>query len=191
MNMGLDLLQKDVSKSFYSYFVSKHYGLTCNCRYTYKKAVFIDEQMELEFPVEWREAKKINHAYYQRVKRLKDRIKTMLCSGQCIFLTFTFTDDVLLNTNAKTRRQKIVRFLKSYNCPYIANIDFGKQNGREHYHAIIQTNYIDYTAYNYGALNGKIVSSTSDNVKLAKYISKLTNHAIKDTTKRNSIIYSR
>ena len=109
----------------------------------------------------------------------------------CLFLTFTFDEIVLQKTNADTRRQKVIRYLKSYNVPYVANIDFGKQNGREHYHAIIQTDNVDYSLYDYGALNGKKIVSTSDNVKLAKYISKLTNHAIKDTTKRNSIIYSR
>ena len=54
-----------------------------------------------------------------------------------------------------------------------------------------QTEKVDYNAFNYGALNGQKVRSANDNVKLAKYIAKLTNHAIKDTTKLNRIIYNR
>ena len=190
MKMGLDLLQKDVSKSVYAYNVLVNDGLVCNHKYEYKQALELDYQMQNEYPIEWKEAQKINHAYYQRVRKLKNRIATLL-QKPCLFLTFTFDEIVLQKTNADTRRQKVIRYLKSYNVPYVANIDFGKQNGREHYHAIIQTDNVDYSLYDYGALNGKKIVSTSDNVKLAKYISKLTNHAIKDTTKRNSIIYSR
>ena len=49
----------------------------------------------------------------------------------------------------------------------------------------------DYNAFDYGALNGERVRSTNDFVKLAKYISKLTNHAIKDTCKGSRMIYNR
>ena len=115
----------------------------------------------------------------------------MLESGNCIFLTFTFTDEVLAKTNEDTRRQKVRRYLSSYNCEYVANIDFGKKNGREHYHALIQCNNVDYNAFDYGALNGERVRSTNDFAKLAKYISKLTNHAIKDTAKGSRLIYNR
>ena len=191
MASGLDLLQKDVSKSFYANYVLMSEGLVCNHKYTIEEAEQINEEMSNSIPIEWHEAEKINHAYYQRVRKLKKTIATMLNSGTCLFLTFTFTDETLQKTTKDTRRQKVIRYLKSYNCPYVANIDFGKENGREHYHAIIQADKIDYSLYDYGALNGKKVNSTSDNFKLAKYISKLTNHAIKDTTKRNSIIYSR
>ena len=142
-------------------------------------------------PVEWDEARKINYAHYSRIKRLQNKIAKMLESGNCIFLTFTFTDKVLEITNADTRRQKVRRYLSSYNCDYVANIDFGAKNGREHYHALIQTDKVDYKAFHYGSLNGEKVRSTNDFVKLAKYISKLTNHAIKDTCKGSRMIYNR
>lgn len=191
MSMGLDMLQKDVSKSIYAYNVLINDGVVIKHKYDIEQANEIDMQMLETMPDEWLEAKKINHAYYERVRVLKKKIANMLMTSDCLFLTFTFTDKTLQNTSCKTRRQKVIRYLKAYKCPYIANIDYGKKNGREHYHAIIQAKQVDYTAFKYGALNGKKISSTNDYVKIAKYISKLTNHAVKETTKRNCIIYSR
>ena len=136
------------------------------------------------------EAKKINHASYQRANRLKQRISKII-QKDSLFLTFTFTDEVLQRTSPDTRKQYVRRFLNSFNVPYVANIDFGSKNGREHYHAILQMSKIKLTEWKYGALNGKSIRNTNDDVKLAKYISKLTNHAIKETTKRQAIIYSR
>lgn len=136
------------------------------------------------------EAKKINHASYERAIRLKQRISKII-QKDSLFLTFTFTDDVLHRTSADTRKQYVRRFLSSFEVPYVANVDFGFKNGREHYHAILQMPRINLTQWKYGGLNGKIVRNSTDDVKLAKYISKLTNHAIKETTKRQAIIYSR
>ena len=115
----------------------------------------------------------------------------MLESGPCLFLTLTFTDEVLRKTTENTRRQTIRRYLKSFGFPYVANIDYGKKNGREHYHAVIQTDHVDYSAYTYGAINGEKIHSAEDYVKLSKYVAKLTNHAIKQTNKRQVIIYSK
>ena len=136
------------------------------------------------------EAKKINHASYQRANRLKQRISKII-QKDSLFLTFTFRDEVLQKTTSDTRKQYVRRFLNAFNVPYVANIDFGSKNGREHYHAILQMPRINLTEWKYGGLNGKIIRNTNDDVKLAKYISKLTNHAIKETTKRQAIIYSR
>lgn len=136
------------------------------------------------------EAKKINHASYKRAIRLKQRISQII-QKDSLFLTFTFTDKVLSSTSSDTRKRYVRRFLSSFGVPYVANVDFGSKNGREHYHAILQMPKINLTEWKYGALNGKIVRNSTDDVKLAKYISKLTNHAIKETTKRQAIIYSR
>lgn len=138
---------------------------------------------------------RIERAGYNRATRLRKRIETMLLNGDCLFLTLTFNDDTLTNTNENTRRQLVVRYLKSFNCQYIANIDFGAKNGREHYHAIINTNSIDLKAWRKnGNINVQRVRNKDIEVsktRLSKYISKLSNHAVKETTKRNAIIYSR
>lgn len=138
-----------------------------------------------------REVQKINQQFYQRTKRLKDKIENLITKNDCLFLTLTFNDEFLSTTKSSYRKQCIRRFLKQFNADYIANIDFGKKNGREHYHAIISVDFIDNKLYKYGAINFKHILKTSDTIKLAKYISKLTNHAVKESTKRNVIIYSR
>lgn len=191
LNLGLHLVQKQVSIAKYAYYALIEWGVVVKSQLSFEEALQIEADYLSKMPLEWAEACKINHAFYERVKRLTRRIGSMLKSGNCIFLTFTFTDDVLARTTADTRRQKVRRYLASYGCPYVANIDFGAKNGREHYHALIQAESVDYSLYNYGAINGEKVKSVDDNVKLAKYISKLTNHAIKETTARNVVIYSR
>lgn len=143
----------------------------------------------------FKECIKINHATYSRTKRLKDRIESMLLSGDCLFLTLTFNDSTLSSTSAKERRVAVTRFLKLFNSRYVANIDFGAKNNREHYHAVICSSSIDLNSWRkYGNINVKHVRNRdieNDKTRLAKYISKLSNHCIKETTKRSSLIYSR
>lgn len=144
---------------------------------------------------EYKEALKINHASYYRTKRLKDRVQTMLLGGDCIFITLTFNDSVLSSTDYKQRRVAVSRYLKTFKCLYVANVDYGSKNHREHYHAIIQCSSIDLDGWRkFGAINVERIRNKnieSDKTKLAKYICKLSNHAIKETTKRSSLIYSR
>ena len=141
------------------------------------------------------EAQKINHSTYERVKRLKNRVKTMLLNGSCIFVTLTFTDDVLRDTTDKQRRVAVSRYLKSYQAMYLANIDFGGKNNREHYHALINCDRLNFEGWRkYGAIDFERVrlrDIENDHVKISRYISKLSNHAIKETTKRSVLIYSR
>lgn len=119
----------------------------------------------------------------------------MLVSGNCLFLTLTFNDETLKDTSADTRRQYVRKYLKQFNCKYVANIDFGKENHREHYHAVICADKIDLSSWRiHGNINVERVRNRNierDNTRLSKYICKLSNHAIKETTKRSSLIYSR
>lgn len=140
----------------------------------------------------WHEAEKINRAYYARVRRLKKRISLMLLTGTCHFVTLTFTDSILASTSAETRRRYVSRYLSSVGSEYCANIDFGSENGREHYHAVVKVDSIDSSPWDVnGFSNCKKIASALDFAPLAKYVSKLTNHAIKETTKCCRMIYSR
>lgn len=138
------------------------------------------------------ECVRINNSWYHRKKKLKNRIERMCLKYECTFLTLTFKDSVLNSTTAQTRRRYVVRFLKQYGC-YVANIDYGSKNEREHYHAIINSREVNYTEWHkIGAIKGeRIRVDANSSIKLAKYINKLTNHAIKETNKRSVIIYSR
>ena len=144
------------------------------------------------------EALKINQANYKRQKTLKERIEKIIkTSKNTYFITLTFTDNVLESTSEKTRRRYITRYLKQFDV-YVANVDYGSKNDREHYHAVVGTSkdikeINQYWTKKYGFVkNEKVRINRKDNgIKLAKYVSKLSNHAIKNTNKRNVIIYSR
>ena len=171
--------------------------------------------------IEIKEAMRVISSQYQRTKRLKDKMLLYLLFGslkysQCLFLTLTFTDKVLASTSQETRRRYVHRWLKSISSDYIANIDFGSdreyttKNGdvkkatkREHYHAVILCDKVDYTGWHHlGAIKSKKVvlsalfNNDLDSVnlhssRLSRYVSKLSNHAIKETTKQSRLIYSR
>lgn len=131
---------------------------------------------------------------YKKRTRLLNRVKNMI-NKKCIFLTFTFTDESLASSTSDDRRRYVRRYLNMFSDVYVANIDFGdpiKYTGREHYHAIIQANSVDYSKWKYGSINGEIVYASSKSPeKLSLYINKLTNHAIKDSTTRQHLIYSK
>lgn len=140
-----------------------------------------------------KECRRINNAYFARKKRLKDRVMDLIHKGTCIFATLTFTDEVMASTKLETRRKYVQRYLKSISDYYVANIDYGVDDNythREHYHALICVDYIS-DKWDYGYTWFEKVRSHSNPKKISKYIAKLTNHAIKDSTKRQCYIYSR
>lgn len=141
-------------------------------------------------PDGFEEARKAANADYRRNTRLKNRIRKMINAGECVFLTMTFTDEVLKSTTQAQRRLYVTRYLKSQSSSYIANIDFGSVNDREHYHGIISGS-ADFSQWIFGNCDGKRIIASSNPLVLAKYINKLCYHAIKETTKRNAVIYSR
>lgn len=168
----------------------------------YKSIKFIDEvdtslrdwMYETFGLCEVLEAYRINNAYYHRVIRLKQRISKIV-TQRSYFLTITWTDYYLSPTSPGylkegTRREYVTRFLKKISTDYVANIDFGEENKREHYHAVVQADYINFEDWQYGNLDFKLITYTkNDCVELARYVSKLTNHAIKETTKRQALLY--
>ena len=154
---------------------------------------------------EIKEAVKVNNASYKRTNRLQQKALELIKTNSAIFLSLTFNDDVFKNMNKETRRKNITRFLKKTCNKYIANIDFGKKNEREHYHALVvpKNDIIDCKEYHEIFYKSNIdfervvVSNKKDediestSKKISKYVNKLTNHAIKETTQQNRIIYSR
>lgn len=158
--------------------------------------------LEESNPTEYKEYFRILDSKHKRISRLRARIFDMIHKSDCLFLTFTFTDNTFNKTCSDTRRQAVRRYLNALGVPYVANIDFGKKNGREHYHAVVQIGKVDYSKWKYGAINGIKIRNdmkydddgviTSESVeKIARYVAKLTNHAIKETTRRSVIIFSR
>lgn len=135
------------------------------------------------------ESYRINNSYSHRVCRLRRRIEDIMTSD-CLFITFTFSDKYL-SYKFETRRKYVLRFLEKYSSNFVANVDYGSENGREHYHCVIQCDRVDSSDWPYGLINFERIRLSSDSSILSQYVSKLTNHSIKETTKRRAVIYSK
>lgn len=134
-------------------------------------------------------------AEVKRKYRLKKAIKSILENhlNESYFITLTFNDYVMKNTTKQERLNLIKRYLNNQTDKYILNCDYGKQNGREHYHAlsIATDKYINFDLYN--AKYGVIYVIPMNKYKYQSVESKinhLLNHSLKDTTD-GKIIYSR
>lgn len=136
-----------------------------------------------------KQCEKIDTNKYKRTMRLRKRVSQMIYSQTCYFITLTFDNKTLENTNEDTRRQLVRRFLKSQCTEYVANIDYGKTTEREHYHAITNA-FVEGWAY--GFYNVKAIDPNTESEKrIPMYITKLTHHALKQTVKGSYLIYSR
>lgn len=146
-----------------------------------------------------RVASNVVKSQYRKYKRVRDKTTDLVITSQAVFLTLTFTDDVLARTSRSTRRRYVSRYLKSQSCEYVANIDFGKTTEREHYHALVfaPNQKIDLKPWHkYGAIVAeKVRGKKDDDKRLAKYITKLTRHALKESTRAKAstprLIYCR
>lgn len=148
------------------------------------------EECPMETYHEWKHMKALQVNRWKRNKRIREHLESII-SKHSLFLTLTFTDEVLSSTSQATRRNYVSRFLGAYKVPYIANIDFGdsqdyiddkgnarKGTNREHYHAVIQLSKIDNKKWSYGNIDFKRVYNTND-LRMARYLTKLQYHAIK------------
>ena len=197
-----DLIKKQHECSLYDYALKQYNEngiITYSMRHAKSDSMSSSDFFEYCFNNfylrEFYECVRINKAYANRLTRLYGRVASMLNNGSCLFLTLTFNDKALGETTEKQRRNAVSRFLKQYNAQYVANVDYGAQNGREHYHALINCSRVDCSSWSLGAVNFEKVrhvpTTISTKTKLSKYIAKLTNHAIKATTRRSALMYSR
>ena len=161
-----------------------------------------------------RVCRNINKSRYDKAKRCKDRVEDSVSCGNAYFITLTFTDEILSKTNEKTRRRYVSRAFKAIGYRYVANVDYGEENQREHYHGIIEPLPFGYNSWTNGKRHyenvpdfeewtekygfvtiEKIGSSEKDLKKVSKYTAKLSAHALKKTTLRGDktprLIYSR
>lgn len=163
----------------------------------------------------FRVAEKLYNNTYKRAARLRSSLRVWLSAGPLYFLTLTFTDKQLDTTSTASRRQYVSRFLSSLGCLYAANIDYGAKFEREHYHAVICVRDVlpsvidrakngqlferfeiqDLWEKKHGFLyvQGPIYKDEdrNDSTALAKYVTKLSNHALKTTGKGQPLLYSR
>jgi hypothetical protein len=193
---GLNLVQKKLSKQIYIAYksIDRNVEKYSDMDFTeYHELLEINNKFKEFFGDDWLIAQRLNSNEYKRVKRLKDKMLNSVLSNQAIFLTLTFTDDTLARTTIPTRRRYVSRYLKSQSDYYIANRDFGATNAREHYHAVVISKKVDYSMWRrFGAINSKRIAPTqTSNVRVSKYVAKLSNHAIKETATQQRLIYSK
>lgn len=122
----------------------------------------------------------------KKCKRYADKVKQLLISSDCVFGTLTLRD-CELDIDEEIQRKRIQRFFKKLNCRYICNIDFGWENERKHYHFIADVRHIDCDLWKYGFAYIEPIKNKKE-FSLADYINKMTNHAVKQTTKNHRIM---
>lgn len=135
---------------------------------------------------------------YAKVSRIKKRFVYLIVKYKYhYFCTFTFDDDLIEKCD-RTKRDLIKSSLMSFDSDvsYILNVDYGSKTEREHYHCIVATNnptnLRQHLKEIYPCRSGcKFVSTSSNDIKrLSKYINKLSNHCIKDSTKGKRLVFN-
>lgn len=201
------LKQQVLNNGCYSCYVQwRKYRFLLSADSDFDKIELLDEvtsQLESYSQLEIDECRRLYNAKRSRSSRLKNRISSNFNLGFAYFVTLTFNDDCLSNTSASSRRQFVSRFLSSLDCMFWANLDYGGQFGREHYHAVVILNdsvNCDSKSpdYFFSGWNKRGFSSAYlipdndlDQDKISRYISKCSNHALKETALRSNLIYSR
>lgn len=129
-----------------------------------------------------------NHkvAIFKMQHRIRDRIQHMLNTNENVFfITMTFDDNHLPKSNDDKIKSidDVIQFMKSNNVSaFVANVDYGKDNGRFHWHAVAQSVYdFSHIHWTQGAVNFKRVPKTQIPLKLSRYLVKLQRHAVKIT----------
>lgn len=185
-------LCRDISKIDKARYLKEAQGLIIDKSFDYDFEEMMLYQEQGYSDKDIKEARNINRASHYRKERLEARISNYLSQGQCIFVTLTFNNYVLERTNEETRRKYVRRYLRSQSACYVANIDYGKTNEREHYHAVVLGDRLNMSEWHYGYIYvERVKNHLKTSLKLSKYVTKLCNHAIKETTKRSVYIYSR
>lgn len=137
-------------------------------------------------------ADRLLESRYRITKRVREKITDLVLTNKAVFITLTFNDKTLSKTNDLTRRKYVARYLKRYCKEYVANVDFGGLNGREHYHAVVSSDIVLNEWYRYGAIKVERVRPLENSsARISRYITKLTNHALKLGAVAPRLIYSR
>ena len=143
------------------------------------------------------ECERIRNNLQRQRKKIEDHLN-FLSKGNwnLYFLTLTLSEKCIETTSYKTRKTTITRLLSSFCDDFILNVDYGLENEREHYHAIIvvkkkNTNVSQdedghivieplENGYKYGFYRAEeIRCGSEDTARLSKYIAKLTMHSLK------------
>lgn len=140
-------------------------------------------------------SRRLYKARKEKIRRIRKKLKILLSMGPCLFCTFTWSDESLEKLSPKTRRRYVTEFARSQSLLFLGNIDFNGEHHREHYHFIIQKEFIPSGSWSYGFDHYEKIKLNLNNYddtvsKVGKYLNKLVNHSVKIPTGCNSVIYS-
>ena len=133
---------------------------------------------ELEIPSIKNIIRKHN-TYFQRISRIKKRFVFAWCRSQYrYFVTLTFDNEHLYATKNGNISRYIKEAFKGIKY-YAYNVDYGEENDRIHYHAVIFNDKpIDEIQWNLGFYKIKDITS-GFNTAVIKYLTKYCCHATK------------
>ena len=140
------------------------------------------------------ESLRLRNSFRQKTIRLRSRINRILDRDNLFFITFTFDNKKLrkdINSiKQESLRKYVTRWLKCYCNDYVGNVDFGGKNGRIHFHAVVslKESKVNNKTWRYGALNFERIF-IKDDKSLSLYVNKLCSHALKESTKRQTLLY--
>lgn len=148
-----------------------------------------------------RVARNVEQGQRTKYVRCRDHVAGLVASPKAYFVTLTFKPECLASTSEKTRRRYVSRALKAIGgAEYIANIDYGRERQREHYHAIVvceKRPHFQCWRESCGYVKVKRVGKTDRDLrKVVLYTTKLARHSLKESTATGEvnptrIIYSR
>lgn len=144
-------------------------------------------------------------AQQQKKHRLRTRLKEIMSvsnNQKCYFMTFTIAPNYY-GKETEFYVKAIKKALHDVSRQYIFNEDYGANNERLHFHAVLQTdteiiteyikgdNFWTESIYHYGLVHVALINLTDERSKpkIQEYILKTENHTVKNTTGR--IYYSK
>lgn len=143
-----------------------------------------------------KDAYRTNTNAWKREKRLRGRVRYMFQTKRPVFfLTFTFNNESLSHYSEKHLKRAVLKWVHNFADIFIVNKDFGSQNARLHYHALVvaKSDFVDLSTWSLGYFFARVCGKrASDIANLGAYVAKLSRHAIKESAATDErIVYSR
>lgn len=123
-------------------------------------------------------------AIWKLQHRVERRLENMLTSNASVlFLTLTFDDEHLpTKENEKLTQTLVFDYLSRQKgvISFVANTDYGKENGRFHWHAVVLSDLdLTHETWIYGSVDFLRIRKTSVPLQLTRYLIKLKRHSTK------------
>ncbi len=133
-----------------------------------------------DYETDCRQISKARNNRHQKKKRANKELRFMFQSyDELSFVTLTWSPESLEKLSENVRRKYVRQWLEQ-NCRYyVGNVDYGRKNQREHYHAVVALNRDGFESWKYGFSKVKELKVPEDKEpgKISGYMIKLVNHA--------------